>query len=271
MILADGALIARSDTNADARVSDKPVTVPAAARTLTLLLIRHGETEWNADGRIQGQLDVPLSELGRGQARRLARRFAAACRVEQPHPLLPHFGELPLTIGAQFCSDLSRARETGEIVRGAVPALESVPLHPNELLRERHFGDWQGLKGEELRARRVVDNNEPANGETEEQVFARMGRALLHIAYVSATIGSGSPQNVLVYGHGGSLRAILCAALSLGASDMRRFRLENTSLSVVEFYARLQGKTVEIANGRVVCVNETAHLIIPVECGSEQN
>ncbi|MBC7806305.1 MAG: histidine phosphatase family protein, partial [Akkermansiaceae bacterium] len=206
-------------------------------------------------------LDVPLSDVGRQQSRRLARRFQIACRPDSSHPLLPHFGIKPLSIAAQFSSDLSRARETGQIVRNEVPSLARIPLLTTPLLRERNFGEWQGLEAEELRLRRREGGTEPPNGETETQVFDRIHQALHDIASHLASAAESSTKNVLVYGHGGSLRALLCAALGLGAKDMRRFRLENTSLSVVEISGFVRGGKIEIQSGRFVCLNETAHLL----------
>lgn len=253
------------DTNADADVSDSSAgnTQGSTPReqTLTLILVRHGETEWNADGRIQGHLDIPLSEVGRDQARRLAQRFRVACRTESPYPLVPHFKESPLTIAAQFSSDLGRAGETGRIIQSEVPSLRSNPIIPTPLLRERSFGDWQGLQADELRRRRAVDNNQPPNGETEGDVFLRMKRALGVIATFVSVTRHALPPNIIVYGHGGSLRALVCLALGLGPADMHRFRLENTSLSVIEVSGVLNRDTPEIQNGRLVCLNETAHLL----------
>ncbi len=231
---------------------------------MRLILVRHGETGWNADGRIQGHLNVPLSERGRDQARRLALRFRAACDPVNPRPLSPCFGQSPFTVTAQYSSDLDRAHETGRIVQSAVPSLGRMSLRTTELLRERNFGEWQGVQADELRARRSIGGTEPPNGESEAQVFDRVCRAIhaiatnalsTHITDVPAT------ENILVYGHGGSLRAFLCAALGLGAEHMRRFRLENTSLSVVEISASVQRDTVEVTGGKILCVNDTAHLI----------
>jgi len=88
-----------------------------------LLLVRHGETDWNAAGRLQGHTDRPLSDYGREQARRLAEELV---------------GE---EFDAIYASDLARARETAEIV-GAQLDLPVV-LDPD--LREKNWGTWEGL------------------------------------------------------------------------------------------------------------------------------
>src|SRR5262252_2076150 len=93
----------------------------------TLLLVRHGETDWNAEGRLQGHTDRPLSDFGRRQARALADELAGD------------------SIVAVYASDLSRARETAEIVAAQL-GLE-VALDPR--LREKDWGTWEGLTPEE--------------------------------------------------------------------------------------------------------------------------
>ena len=88
-----------------------------------LLLVRHGETDWNADGRLQGHTDRPLSEFGRRQARQLAQELADE------------------NLDAIYASDLSRARETAEIVGKRLEL--AVVLDP--ALREKDWGSWEGL------------------------------------------------------------------------------------------------------------------------------
>src|SRR5215467_14607337 len=119
----------------------------------TLLLVRHGETDWNADGRLQGQTDRPLSDFGRRQARQLAEELDG----EQ--------------FEAIYSSDLARARETAEIVserRGL-----AVRLDPD--LREKDWGNWEGLTAVERDRVEFV-------GESTEAHQARTLRALRRIA-----------------------------------------------------------------------------------------
>ena len=146
----------------------------------TLLLVRHGETDWNADGRLQGQTDRPLSDFGRRQARELAEELA---------------GE---ELDAVYASDLSRARETAEIVgeRLGLP----VALDPD--LREKDWGTWEGLSSVE---RDRVD----FVGESTEEHAERMLRALRRIA------DRHPGGRVLVVTHGGSMRRVQTAALGM--------------------------------------------------------
>ena len=89
----------------------------------TLLLVRHGETDWNADGRLQGHTDRPLTDFGRRQARDLAAALA---------------GE---DLTAIYSSDLTRARETAEIVAERL----GLPVVLDRDLREKDWGNWEGL------------------------------------------------------------------------------------------------------------------------------
>jgi broad specificity phosphatase PhoE len=146
----------------------------------TLLLVRHGETDWNAEGRLQGHTDRPLNDYGRRQARTLADELAG----EQ--------------IAAVYASDLARARETAEIL-GSRLGLDVV-LDPD--LREKDWGSWEGLTAVERDRVEFV-------GETTEQHQARMLAALRRIAERHPR------KRVLVVTHGGSLRRVQAAALGL--------------------------------------------------------
>lgn len=254
------------DTNADAIAADSATDPPqhAQTRTWTLILIRHGETAWNADGRIQGQEDIEMSDEGRLQVRKLGRRFSAACRTIAPRPLLSCLGTDPLAIAAQFSSDLSRATETARVVQGSAPHLGPLRLYAMTLLRERHFGEWQGQTAEVIKAAREAGRGDfPPGGETEEQVFARM-RDALDVMVTHLETGPGTDSRIgLVYGHGSSLRALICFALGLGAKEMRRFRLDNTSLTVIQIEGMYDDEEVIIETGRLLCLNEAAHLLSP--------
>jgi probable phosphoglycerate mutase len=144
----------------------------------TLLLVRHGETDWNADGRLQGQTDRPLSEYGRRQARQLAEELA---------------GE---EFDAIYASDLSRARETAEIVGARL----GLPVALDSDLREKDWGTWEGLTPVERDRVEFV-------GESTEAHQERMLRALRRISERHPDGG------VLVVTHGGSMRRVQTAAL----------------------------------------------------------
>lgn len=101
----------------------------------TILLFRHGETDWNREGRIQGHLDVPLNDYGREQASRLQIPLA-------------HWGAQAI-----LSSDLSRARETADIAAQKL----KIPVHSHQGLREIHLGQMQGMSRVEIEEKFGVD------------------------------------------------------------------------------------------------------------------
>jgi probable phosphoglycerate mutase len=147
----------------------------------TLLLVRHGETDWNADGLLQGHTDRPLSDFGRRQARQLAEELE---------------GE---PFDAIYASDLARARETAEIAGERL----GLPVAVDADLREKDWGTWEGLTAVERDRVEFV-------GESTEAHQERMLRALRRIA--ERHPGDGS---VLVVTHGGSMRRVQTAALGI--------------------------------------------------------
>jgi len=147
----------------------------------TLLLVRHGETDWNADGRLQGQTDRPLTDFGRRQAQQLAEELDG----EQ--------------FAAIYSSDLARARETAEIVGERLGL--GVALDPD--LREKDWGTWEGLTAVERDRVEFV-------GETTETHQARILDALRRISEQHP--GNG---RVLVVTHGGSMRRVQTAAIGM--------------------------------------------------------
>ena len=146
----------------------------------TLLLIRHGETDWNAEGRLQGHTDRPLNDFGRRQANALADRLAGD------------------GITAVYTSDLSRARETAEIVAGRL----GLPVVVDPDLRERNWGNWEGLTGSERDRVEYVGEAIDAHGE-------RVMRAVRRIAELHPG------ERVVVVTHGGSLRRVQVATVGM--------------------------------------------------------
>ncbi|HLE15652.1 MAG TPA: alpha-ribazole phosphatase [Anaerolineales bacterium] len=158
-----------------------------------LILIRHGETDWNTTGRWQGQTDVPLNERGRQQARQLVADLAG------------------MQIDAIYSSDLGRARDTAAPLSQAA----GLPVIVDSRLREIHQGEWQGQLFDEIEARyaealrsRREDplNLAPPGGETVAQVRARVLRCLEQI------LKRHPDESVVIVSHGfvlGLLRAHL--------------------------------------------------------------
>lgn len=151
-----------------------------------LIVWRHGNTDWNATGRVQGQVDVPLNDLGRDQARTAAPLLAA------------------LRPDVVVASDLRRAADTA----AALAQLTGQPVRPDARLRERHFGQWQGLALTDAAARFPAEHarwraGEPDPGagiESLDDLGKRVGEALLAAAEL---VDGGT---VVVATHGGAAR-----------------------------------------------------------------
>lgn len=147
-----------------------------------VLLVRHGQSEWNATGRWQGQADPPLTELGRLQAREAARGVGA--------------------VDAIWASDLQRAADTATIIADDI-GVGPVVVDPD--LRERHAGEWSGLTRDEIEERfpsYLATDRRPPGWEPDERLLARARRALARIA--DAVPGG----DVLVVTHAGLIYAI---------------------------------------------------------------
>jgi broad specificity phosphatase PhoE len=160
--------------------------LPAVTR---LLLVRHGESTWNAERRWQGWADPPLSPRGEEQARQAARALAAS------------------GLTAVVCSDLQRARRTAELL-GEALGLGPPRVEPG--LRERNVGEWSGLTLEEIEDRwpgaleeyRSGRYFRPPGGEDSETLVARVEAALGRVA---ERFAGGTP---LVVAHGGVIRTL---------------------------------------------------------------
>jgi probable phosphoglycerate mutase len=158
---------------------------------IRLYLSRHGRTHWNELGRFQGRTDVPLDDVGRGQARDFAQQIRG--RVD-----------------AIVASDLKRASESAHIIAECL----HVPLLGLDAdLRERGYGVFEGLtrleceqQHPELWLEKRRDRNiEPPGGEPRAEVIARMQRGLAR----AVSLMRGRYQNGLIIGHGSSLRMFL--------------------------------------------------------------
>lgn len=167
-----------------------------------ILLARHGETAWNALGKLQGHTDIALNDVGRDQARALAASFRDA------------------GITAIWTSDLSRARETGEIIADLL-GLAAPTVDPE--LRERQFGVFEGLTRHECAAQHpeawqlwLAQTGTPPGGESRGDAAARLGRALRRIAATAAT--EGGPA--LTVSHGAVMRLYLIDLLGTSVPVM---------------------------------------------------
>jgi broad specificity phosphatase PhoE len=160
-----------------------------------IYFVRHGETDWNRDRRIQGQSDLPLNDVGRDQAHTLAVTLASI-----------HFD-------AAFSSDLSRALETAEIVLQG----REIPIQLQIGLRERNFGKWEGRLADEIEVAGFLAGtgwpyvDAPPGGESVADLDRRV------VETVSA-IGAAHPeQTILMVAHGGVIRSALYAWVGVDA------------------------------------------------------
>ena len=182
-----------------------------------IYITRHGETEWNAEGRIQGHTDVPLSERGREQAQMLARRLS---RVR---------------IDAAYSSDLSRAAETARVAL----VERDISIDFTEELREYNKGVFEGLTETEYRDKypelyepSMANDLDfaPPNGETIRETSARLDGIVQRVKWTHMD------ENVLIVGHGGSLRAGIVSLLDLPLQANWKFAMHNCSLTVIYTY-----------------------------------
>jgi len=180
-----------------------------------LCLVRHGETEWNAEGRVQGQTDIPLSRVGIRQAH-------ASAAVLAQHDFT-----------AVYSSDLMRVRQTAE------PAAHklALPLQFDPELRERHYGIFERLLYTEVKERypdlyqRFHEKDPDFDFETGESLrifFDRSLRAVKRIAEKHAG------EQVLVFTHGGVLDMVYRHALAMGLSAHRDYGIPNCGVNWVE-------------------------------------
>jgi probable phosphoglycerate mutase len=200
--------------------------------TTRILLVRHGETDWNASGRIQGHNDTPLNAAGRQQAQRAAQRLA-----REP-------------IKALYSSDLARAYETATIIGAPL----GLPVVASARLRERQYGVWEGLTAAEIEARypeqfaiwraRTTDFA-PPQGETRGQLLTRALAELQIIAQRHVR------DTVVVVSHGGLCYVLINHILGSIDGDQREFTFGNASIHTL-------GVTGD--QWSVISLNETLHL-----------
>jgi broad specificity phosphatase PhoE len=193
--------------------------------TTRILLVRHGQSEWNASGRWQGWAESDLSDLGRQQA------FEAAAAVG--------------SVDAIVASDLQRAMQTALIISGAIGV---GPVMTEQDLRERDVGDWTGLTRDEIEERWPGDQDRwrrgellsPPGGERTEQILERLERGLRRVA---AELDGGE---VLAVSHGGVMRLL-----------ERTYGADNPPV-----FTNLGGLVVDVKDGRIT-VGDRVQLLDP--------
>jgi len=183
--------------------------------TTRLCIVRHGETAWNAEHRVQGQLDVPLNGIGQAQA-------LAASKILSKEKF-----------DAIYSSDLSRARQTAEPTAGFL----SMKIIFDRDLRERHYGIFERLTYAEVKVRYPEDY---ARFDARDPEYAfRTGEKLQDfydrsIAVISRIAKQHEGQHVLVFTHGGVLDMFYRYATGLSISAERKFGIPNAGLNRIE-------------------------------------
>lgn len=177
-----------------------------------LFALRHGQTAWNAESRIQGQLDMPLDDTGRWQAERLAQALAGQA------------------LAVIYSSDLQRAHATALPLAAATGA----PLHTDSRLRERHFGEFQGHTYADIdrlwpeRAARWRRRERGAGGEGGEALEDFHTRC---VDTVCALADAHPGQTIAIVAHGGVLDCLYRAALGVDLSAPRSWEIGNAVIN----------------------------------------
>ena len=184
---------------------------------MRLILIRHGETEWNVSGRYQGQTDIPLSDRGRAQAEALGRRFAS------------------IPVDAVYSSPLQRAYDTA----AAIARVKGLPIQKADGLKELDFGEWDGNTkevneekfGEAFTRYRIEPFHYPMPGEgTLNRAKLRVGAALEDIK----ELYRHTDKTVVVVANGGILKLAIFYLMDMTSRLYRCIELDNTSLTVID-------------------------------------
>ncbi len=179
-----------------------------------LVLVRHGETAWNVEGRIQGHLDIPLNEIGLAQAAAVGARLRGE-----------HFDEI-------YSSDLIRAYRTAS----PVVANPEIDIVRDERLRERNLGVLQGLTGEEAviaqpAAWKVFKSREPDLALAGGESLGGFSRRILD--FVETILDEHAGRRILAVTHGGALDVVYRHATRMPLSAPRDFTIYNASVNVI--------------------------------------
>ena len=207
--------------------------------TTKLLLIRHGESDGNAQRKFSGFQDVDLTEKGIWQAKRLAYRLK------------------DVLVDIVYCSDLKRARHTAEIIFKA----RGIDIISNPKFREINFGAWEGYTFEEIKEKfgygdefnHLMENIKPEaaipQGESlvnlNDRVIAELNNVLKKYEKTD------KDKTIALVCHGGTIRVILSNALNIGLKNMWNIEQYSTALSIINYYDY---------KAFVALINDTSHL-----------
>ena len=191
-----------------------------SAQFTEIIVIRHGETDWNATGRQQGHMDVPLNERGQAQSRAIAQRLAS------------------VSFGALYSSDLARAMQTAE----AVAQRTKHSLRFDARLRERDLGVFEGLTKPEIALQFPLEYESYENGGLDyaipsgESIRQRFERS---VACLDELANAHQGEKIVVVTHGGVLNGLLRRTLGVPLDAPRGFAIYNAAFS---FFSCESGK-----------------------------
>jgi broad specificity phosphatase PhoE len=197
-----------------------------------LVLVRHGQSTWNREHRIQGQLDPPLSSEGRHQAERVGRRLAGR------------------KFAGFYSSDLKRAFETSQAIQAAI----GHEARPMPGLREIYLGEWEGLRTDDLAERFPEAWSRWTEEPDWDLVPGGEGAALFETRVAAALdeiLERHSHGDVVVVTHGGVIQIALHRVVGRPSRGLFPFKIQNASISVIE---KRDGRMI------IGSVNDTSHL-----------
>lgn len=198
---------------------------------MRLLLVRHGETEWNSEQRYIGSTDLPLSNKG----------------IQQAHALARHLKNEP--VDAIYTSDYQRAAETASTIAEALQTSAIV----DRRLRELDFGQWEGLTMEDIRERYEEAFR---NWLEDPQISPPDGESLAHLqdrvrSLLSELLTNHSGDTVALVAHGGTFQILLFVALDIPLRNGWYFYMYNGALSELRFHDD---------RAALIYLNDTHHL-----------
>ena len=196
---------------------------------MKLILVRHGETDWNLNDRIQGILDIPLNSKGLDQARKAGLRLSNE------------------KIDAIYCSPMERAKQTA----AEIAKFHDVPIEYNDLISEKNFGEMEGM--DRVEYKKIRDNSgipyhlfTPPQGENYVDVRERLEK------FYSSIKEKHAGHTVLVVSHGGVIRTLITLLMKRSIESVKELKQSNAAISVLE----INGSSVP----RIHYQNSTEHL-----------
>ena len=204
---------------------------------IKLILIRHGESDGNAQRKFSGFQDVDLTEKGIWQAKRLARRLEEE------------------KVNAVYCSDLKRARHTAEIIFG--DRGKDIVVSPN--LREINFGIWEGMTFEEIKLKEGAKFTSWMENPDEKTIIPQGESLAILNERVMTEVNrilqehknEEKDKTIAIICHGGAIRIILCNVLNLELKNLWFIKQNSTALNIIDYYDN---------RGFISLLNDTSHL-----------